>query len=75
MSECVHLSADSSYTASLDDGVILEGIGVDSSGGVSVQAAPHTNSLLSPSKSSGKKSSEEQKTTVSNYVIDIQVTY
>ncbi|XP_024384462.1 uncharacterized protein [Physcomitrium patens] len=72
LSECVHLSADSSYTASLDDGVILEGIGVDSSGGVSVQAAPHTNSLLSPSKSSGKKSSEEQKTTVSNYVIDIQ---
>lgn len=74
LSECVHLSTDSSYTASLDDGVILEGVGVDSSGGVSFQAAPHKNSL-SRSRSSIKKSTGEQKATASNYVIDIQVTF
>lgn len=73
LSDCVHLNTDSSYTASLDDGVILEGTGVDSSGEVSIQAAPHKGSLLSPSGSPVKKSSEEQKATVSNFVVDIQV--
>ena len=73
LSDCVHLNTESSYSASLDDGVILEGMGVDSSGGISIQAAPHKGSLLSPSGSPVKKSSEEQKATVSNYVVDIQV--
>lgn len=75
LSECVHLSTDSAYTASLDDGVILEGMGVDSSGGISIQAAPHKDSLISTGGSSIKKSSEEQKATGSNYVLDIQVTF
>lgn len=75
LSECVHLSTDSSYTASLDDGVILEGLGDDSSGRISIQAAPHKNSMSSPSRSSISKSREEQKATVSNYVVDIQVTF
>lgn len=73
LSDCVHLNTNSSYRASLDDGVILEGMGVDSFGGISIQAAPHRVSLLSPSGSPVKKSSEEQKATVSNYVVDIQV--
>ncbi|KAG0568137.1 hypothetical protein KC19_7G189300 [Ceratodon purpureus] len=72
LSDCVHLNTNSSYTASLDDGVILEGMGVDSSGGISIQAAPHKASLLSPSGSPVKKSSDAQKATVSNYVVDIQ---
>jgi len=75
LSECVHLSTDSSYTASLDDGVILEGVGVDSSGRISIQAAPHKNSMVSPSQNSISKSREEQGAAVSNYVVDIQVTF
>ncbi|KAG0559465.1 hypothetical protein KC19_10G107200 [Ceratodon purpureus] len=72
LSECVHLSSDSAYTASLDDGVILEGMDGNSSGRISIQAAPHKDSLLSAGGSSIKKSSEEQKATGSNYVLDIQ---
>ena len=75
LSECVHLSSDSAYTASLDDGVILEGMDGNSSGRISIQAAPHKDSLLSAGGSSIKKSSEEQKATGSNYVLDIQVTF
>jgi hypothetical protein len=74
LNECVHLSTDSAYTASLDDGVILEGLVGDSSGGISIHAAPHKGSLLPHSGSSIKKSSEEQKAADSNYVLDIQVT-
>lgn len=75
LKECVHLSTDCAYTASLGDGVILEGMDVDSSRGISIQAAPHKDSVLSHSGSSIKKSSEEQKGTGSNYVIDIQVRF
>lgn len=64
---------DSSYSASLDDGVILEGIGVDSLGGISMQAAAHKNSLSSPRGSPAKNSTDGRKAAVSNYVIDIQV--
>lgn len=73
LSECVHLGMDSSYSASLDDGVVLEGIGMDSGGGISIQAAAHKNSLSSPRGSPAKNSTDEQKAAVSNYVIDIQV--
>ena len=73
LSECVHLSMDSSYSALLDDGVILEGIGMDSLGGISMQAAAHKNSLCSPRGSPAKNSTDERKAAVSNYVIDIQV--
>lgn len=74
LSERVHLSTDSSYTVSPDDGVILEGMGVDSAGStMSIQAVPHKDSMLSPSRRSMSKSREEQKAAVSNYVFDIQV--
>lgn len=74
LSERVHLSADSSYTVSPDDGVILEGMGADSAGTMSIQAVPHKDSMLSPSRRSLSMSREEQKAAVSNYVFDIQVT-
>lgn len=68
LSECVHLSLDSSYSATLDDDVILEGTGTDALGGLSRGGYP--DSLSSPR---GSPVSEEQKVSVSNYVIDIQV--
>jgi vacuolar protein sorting-associated protein 13A/C len=69
LSNCIHLSFDSSYSASFDDGVVLEGMGTDTSGGYLMQSLGYNDLFSSPLASPTTK---KQMAALGNCVIDIQ---
>ncbi len=72
LSNCIHLSFDSSYSASFDDGVVLEGMGTDTSGGYLMQSLGYNDLFSSPLASPTTK---KQMAALGNCVIDIQVIF